>query len=165
MTKILIVGQGIAGTLLAWSLRRRGCEVHIIDGNLAGSSSIAAAGIINPVTGKRFVKSWRFDEFYPVAKEIYQQLEQEFGIRIWEERPTLRLLGTPEEANDWAIRCAQPEYADHLSESMDAGAWGPYLKTGFRFGVIQKSARANLPLLLANYRKMACEWVFLLKKA
>ena len=151
--KILIIGQGIAGTLLAWSLRRRGVQVHLADGNLAGSSSIAAAGIINPVTGKRFVKSWRFDEFYPVAKDIYQQLEQELGIQIWEERPTLRLLGTPEEANDWAIRCAQEDYAAHLGETEDAGAWTPYLKAGFRFGVIRKSARANLPVLVAAYRE------------
>ena len=153
--KILVIGQGIAGTLLAWSLRKRGGQVHLMDGNLAGSSSIAAAGIINPVTGKRFVKSWRFDEFYPVAKAIYQQLELELGIPIWEERPTLRLLGTPEEANDWAIRCAQPEYEDHLGESEHAGAWEPYLKPGFRFGVIHKSARANLPLLVSTYREIA----------
>jgi glycine oxidase len=153
MTKILLIGQGIAGTLLAWSLQKRGCEVYIADGNLLGSSSIAAAGIINPVTGKRFVKSWRFDEFYPVAKSVYQQLEQELGISIWEERPTLRLLGTPEEANDWAIRCAQAEYSEHLGESKDAGAWSPFLKPGFSFGVIRQSARAKLPQLVAAFRE------------
>jgi len=155
MTKTLIVGQGIAGTLLAWSLRKRGVEVHIADGNLAGSSSSVAAGIINPVTGKRFVKSWRFDEFFPVAKEIYQSLEQEYGIKIWEERPTLRLLGTPEEANDWSIRCAQPEYSDHLGETEDSGSWGPFLKPGFRLGVIRKSARVNFPVLLTAFRENA----------
>ncbi|MFN0173993.1 MAG: NAD(P)/FAD-dependent oxidoreductase [Saprospiraceae bacterium] len=165
MKKILIVGQGIAGTMLAWSLRRRGCSVFIADGTLAGSSSNVAAGIINPVTGKRFVKSWRFDEFFPVAKEIYQQIELEFGISIWEERPTLRLLGTPEEANDWAIRCAQPDYADHLSETENAGAWGAFLKPGFRFGLIQKSARVIFPLLLSTFRKKAQQAGFFIEKS
>ncbi len=165
MTKILIVGQGIAGTLLAWSLRKRGAQVQIMDGNLAGASSIAAAGIINPVTGKRFVKSWRFDEFFPVAKEIYQQLEQELGIPIWEERPTLRLLGTPEEANDWSIRCAQPEYVDHLGETEDAAAWSQFLKPGFRFGLILKSARARLPQLVAAYRETARKAGFFSEKS
>ncbi len=164
MKKILIVGQGIAGTLLAWSLRRRGCSVYIADGNLAGGSSNVAAGIINPVTGKRFVKSWRFDEFFPVAKAVYQQIELEFGISIWEERPTLRLLGTPEEANDWAIRCAQPDYANHLSETENAGAWGAFLKPDFRFGIIQKSARVKFPLLLSAFREKAqYEGVFIEK--
>ena len=155
MTKTLIIGQGIAGTLLAWSLRQRGMLVHIADGNLPGASSSVAAGIINPVTGKRFVKSWRFDEFFPVAKEIYQKLEHELGTPLWEEPPTLRLLGSPEEANDWAIRCAQPEYSDHLGEVENAGAWGQFLKQGFHFGVIRKSARVNLPMLIATFRQHA----------
>lgn len=153
--KILLIGQGIAGTLLAWSLRRRGAEVHIADGNLAGGASSVAAGIINPVTGKRFVKSWRFEDFFPLAKEIYQQLEQELGISIWEERPIVRLLATPEEANDWALRCAQPDYADHLGESADAGDWGQFLKPGFRFGIVRQSARINLPLLISAFRENA----------
>ncbi len=155
MTKILVVGQGIAGTLLAWSLRKKGVEVHVADGNLAGSSSSVAAGIINPVTGKRFVKSWRFDEFFPVAKKIYEEIEQEFGISIWKECPTLRLLGAPEEANDWSIRCAQPEYTDYLSETADAGPWSPLLKPNFRLGIIQKSARVKFPVFLSTFREKA----------
>lgn len=151
--KILLIGQGIAGTLLAWTLRKMGNEVHIADGDLAGSSSRAAAGIINPVTGKRFVKSWRFDEFYPVARETYLQLEQELNIPIWEDRPILRLLGTAEEANDWAVRCAQADYADLLGETTHAGDWAPYLKPGFGFGIIRKAARVNFPLLIAAYRE------------
>lgn len=164
MKKILIVGQGIAGTLLAWALRKSGAMVHLADGDLGGSSTPSAAGIINPVTGKRFVKSWRFDEFYPVAQAVYQQLEQELGIPIWEDRPTLRLLSTPEEANDWSIRCAQADYADHLGETSDAGDWSPFLKPGFKFGVIRKSARANLPLLISSYRDMALKQGFFLHK-
>ncbi len=164
MTKTLLIGQGIAGTLLAWSLRKRGCQIHIADGNLAGDASSVAAGIINPVTGKRFVKSWRFDEFFPLAKEIYQQLELELGIQIWEERPTLRLLATPEEVNDWAIRCTQPDYAYLLGESKDAGDWWPFLKPGFRFGIIRQSARANLPALVSTFREKAKrEGIFLEK--
>lgn len=155
MKKSLIIGQGIAGTLLAAALLKRGRQVHLVDGNLAGSSSMAAAGIINPITGKRFVKSWRFEEFYPLAKTVYQQLEQELGISIWEERPIIRLLGAPEEANDWAIRCAQAEYTGQMSELPDAGAWSPLLKPGFSFGQIRQSGRANMPLLLTHFRAKA----------
>lgn len=157
MAKTLIIGQGIAGTLLAWSFRKRGQAVHLSDGNLAGSSSIAAAGIINPVTGKRFVKSWRFDEFYPCAKSAYQQLEHELGIPIWEDCPMLRLLGTAEEANDWSLRCAQDDYLEHLSETTEAGSWTNLLKPGFQFGLIRKSARANIARLVSAYRDFAAQ--------
>lgn len=63
--RFLIVGQGIAGSVLAWTLLQRGAKVQLADPKLRSSSSRVAAGIINPVTGKRFVKSWNFDLFYP----------------------------------------------------------------------------------------------------
>lgn len=153
--KILIIGQGIAGTLLAWNLRKKGARPTLVDGNLPGGSSIAAAGIINPVTGKRFAKSWRFDEFYPVAQASYRALEQELGIQIWEDRPTLRLLGTVEEANDWSLRCAQEDYQTILSDDATADDWAPTLKPGFRYGLIRHSARANMPLMVQTYREAA----------
>lgn len=155
MTNILIIGQGIAGTLLAWELRKYGVKVDIQDGNLPGASSIAAAGIINPVTGKRYVKSWRFEEFYPVARQTYRELEELLQLSLWEERPILRLLGTPEETNDWSIRCAQPDYASFLSESSNAGNWGPLLKPGFHYGLIHQSGRVNLPFLIQSFREYA----------
>lgn len=155
MPKILIIGQGIAGTLLAWELRNRGVDVTIRDSNLPGASSIAAAGIINPVTGKRYVKSWRFEEFYPIARHTYRALEELLNIALWEERPIIRLLGKPEEVNDWSVRCMQDDYAGFLSERSHGGAWGPLLKPGFHFGIIRQSGRVNLPLLISMFRQYA----------
>jgi len=162
--KILIVGQGLAGTLLAWNLRRRGVQVVIVDGDLPGSASAVAAGIINPVTGKRFVKSWRFDEFFPVARTTYQTLEQELGLPLWHEQPIIRLLATAEEANDWSLRCAQPEYTDFLSELADAGPWQSFIPSGFRFGLIRQAARVHFPSLLADFREKAREEGFFRKQ-
>lgn len=162
--KLLLIGQGIAGTLLAWSLRRRGARVHIADGSLPGNSSQVAAGIINPVTGKRFVKSWRFEEFFAAAKSDYQLLEKELNIHVWSEQPIVRLLATAEEANDWSARCALPDYTDYLSESADAGDWAGLTKSGFRFGKIQRAARVNFPVLISAFRQKAVsEGIFLEK--
>jgi glycine/D-amino acid oxidase-like deaminating enzyme len=155
MSKFLLIGQGIAGTMLARALRNKGAEAHIADTDLPGASSRAAAGIINPVTGKRFVKSWRFDEFYPAARAAYHRLEEELQTPLWEERPILRLLGTAEETNDWSLRCARPDYLDFLSETNNAGAWAPLLQPGFHFGLIRQAARVNLPLLIGRYREKA----------
>lgn len=149
--KILIIGQGIAGTMLAYALQRAGVQVALAEGALAGRSSVVAAGIINPVTGKRFVKSWRLDDFLPAAKRQYQALEAELGIKVWEQRPILRLLATPEERNDWSARCALPDYAAYLGEVTEAGPWSHFLKPGFHFGTIQQAARVNFPKLLESY--------------
>ncbi len=153
--KLLLLGQGIAGTMLAHSLLRRGAQVHIMDGDLPGGSTLPAAGIINPVTGKRFVKTWRLDDFFPVAEECYQLLERELGIPVWLPYPILRILGSPEESNDWAARCALPDYADYVGESRDGGAWQPFIKPGISYGVIRRAARVHFPHLLGHFRKKA----------
>ena len=155
--KILIVGQGIAGTMLAWALMQRGVGVRILDGNLPGSSTLPAAGIINPVTGKRFVKSWRLDDFFPVAKDRYQTLEKELGVPVWFPYPILRLLGTAEERNDWSARCIQPEYVDYLGETDDAGRWASLARPGFAYGVILGAARVHFPNLLSAFREKAIQ--------
>lgn len=163
--KILLIGQGIAGTMLAWALQRRGAQVSLADAALPGSASAVAAGIINPVTGKRFVKSWRFDEFFPAAKSAYQKLETELGIKVWSEQSILRLLVTPEEANDWSARCALPDYADFLRERGDAGSWAGLVKPGFKFGIIRQAARVDFQQLNSAFRqKTISTGVFLEKK-
>ncbi|MBK8922950.1 MAG: FAD-binding oxidoreductase [Saprospirales bacterium] len=151
----LLVGQGIAGSMLAWTLRRRGAAVHLADAGFPHRSSDIAAGIINPVTGKRFVKSWRFDAFYPAALAAYHAMKAEWGVRIWHEQPILRFLENAQEHNDWSLRMADPAYADLLDERSDAGAWSELLAPAIGLGHIRKAGRADLPLILRHVKETA----------
>ena len=49
----IIVGQGIAGTNLAFQLIDSGKSIMVIDQVNLNSSSRVATGIINPVTGRK----------------------------------------------------------------------------------------------------------------
>lgn len=161
MKKILVVGQGIAGTAMTWALRQRGAQVHLIDSDAPTSSSRVAAGIINPVTGKRFVKSWGVESFLPAARLFYKSLEAYLGISFWHETPILRLLRATQEVNDWSSRCGMPDYAEWLGERAYAGTWLPYLHAGFSFGEIRNSVRVDFSQLLPAFRsKMAEEGGF-----
>ena len=55
----LVVGHGIAGATLAYVLRQRGHRVLVYDPGQANSASNVAAGLMNPVAGKRFALTWR----------------------------------------------------------------------------------------------------------
>ena len=68
ITDYLIIGQGLAGSLLAWELIQRDCKVVIIDNGKENASQVAA-GLINPITGMRFVKSADVDTLLPAAKQ------------------------------------------------------------------------------------------------
>lgn len=86
-----IVGQGLAGTCLAWRLMDRGIPFEIVDRDQGGSSRVAA-GMINPLTGKNFLPSWRIGEFLPEATAFYQMMEEKLGVRLWYPQPVLRLV-------------------------------------------------------------------------
>ena len=60
----IIVGQGLAGTLLSHFLLLEDQRVAVIDYPHPGRTSSIAAGLINPVTGRRIAKSWRFEELF-----------------------------------------------------------------------------------------------------
>lgn len=141
--------------MLAWSLLKRNAGFRIADGDLPGGASQVAAGIINPVTGKRFVKSWRFDDFFPAARNAYLSLCNSLSIDAWTESPIVRLLSSPEETNDWSARCALPEYAGLLAEAETAGEWSELIRPGFRYGRILQSARVNFSALLPAFRQWA----------
>lgn len=109
----LIIGQGLAGSLLAWELIQRNCRVIIVD-NGNESASQVAAGLINPVTGMRLVKSTDVDTLLPVAKHYYARLADVFQQDFYLEKPMLRLLRGDSEFKHAQKRLNDPAYQPYL---------------------------------------------------
>ena len=100
----VVVGQGLAGTTLAWQLRQSGRSVLVIDQDEGVSSSSIAAGLMTPVTGQRFAKAWRWDELWPLACSFYERLEQETRRRFFTRLSMVRLFSSVEERDSFASR-------------------------------------------------------------
>ena len=111
----LIIGQGLAGSLLAWELSQRQKKVYIIDNGKENASQVAA-GLINPVTGMRFVKTTDVDHLLPAAKDYYTQLSLYFQHTFYIEKPLLRILRNDNEILACQKRLQQAEYTPYLSE-------------------------------------------------
>lgn len=103
----VIVGQGLAGTTLAWQLRHCGRSVLVIDHDVSVSSSSVAAGLMTPVTGQRLARSWRWEELWSTAREFYQQVEQETGAAFFAPQAMVRLFADPGEQEQFAARRAE----------------------------------------------------------
>lgn len=94
----IIVGQGIAGTCLAWQLWQRGIPFRIVDSGEAGSSRVAA-GMINPITGKNFQQSENIAAELPGAIAFYTDIGRKTGSVLWHPFPIHRLA---ESEKEWA---------------------------------------------------------------
>ncbi len=114
----LIIGQGLAGSLLAWELIRRKQTVLVVDNGIQNASQVAA-GLVNPITGKRFVKTTNVDELLPTAKNYFAELEQFFQKSFYIEKPMLRLLRNTNEKDAANKRLNQTEYQAYLSGISD----------------------------------------------
>ncbi|MEP0521093.1 MAG: FAD-dependent oxidoreductase [Hyphomicrobiales bacterium] len=110
----IIVGQGLAGTTLAWHLKWAGQKVLLLDACSTVTSSKIAAGLITPITGQRMVQSEGYDEYLSVAKPFYERIEQQTSRVFFHNRTALRLFKSNVESANWAKRISQPAYQSHL---------------------------------------------------
>lgn len=101
---VLIIGQGIAGTTLAWELERRGIEFLIVDRPLGETASRVAAGLVNPLTGRAFRPGWRQEECLPAAEAFYVETEQKLGGSWWQKTPIFRELEKEDQEEIWQER-------------------------------------------------------------
>jgi glycine/D-amino acid oxidase-like deaminating enzyme len=143
---ITIVGQGLAGTLLGWELERNGAAFQIIDEAIesrpeGACASKVAAGLVNPITGQRIVKSWRVDELLPLARETYRSLERAWGVDVWRDLRVRRLWRNEDERRVFATKQPRGELAPFAGEADDQGFW------------IEGAGYVDVPTLLAAARQ------------
>ncbi|KAA3609905.1 MAG: FAD-binding oxidoreductase [Calditrichaeota bacterium] len=115
MYDFLIIGQGIAGSLLAYNLIQKGKTVLIIDDANPNSSSRVAGGLINPITGKRLQKTWLADQLFPYAHKFYTSLEKSLDVSFFHPKPVVRIFADARQANDWTAKCSASELHAYLN--------------------------------------------------
>lgn len=152
----LIVGQGIAGTLLAHFLLREKKSFLVVDDSHFKSSSTVGAGIMNPITGRRLVKSWMADEIFPFAKTVYREMEELTGEMFLHEMTICKLFANNQESNDWSAKENLPEYRDYISnESINEIEKYFHCEHGGFF--IEQSGYIVMNKLITSYRKLLHE--------
>ncbi len=148
-TDYLIVGQGISGTLLSRSLIKEGKRVLVIDDGDTSASSKVASGIINPVTGKRLVKTWMIDQFMPFAENVYREIEKEFGISLITQCNILDFHLSRDAENIFNARSGEEK--EYLRSAKDDEHWAEYFRFNYGIGEIA-------PCMLVDIRGMLNAW-------
>lgn len=149
----IIVGQGLAGTLLGHLLEEAGKQVIFIDQNHQGAASCVAAGIINPITGRRYVKSWKIDELFPVATTTYRQIEEQLNVSFFHATSVLRTLFNHRELHDWEERQLSDSYQKYMPEDVDIGDYEKHTVPAYAYGEVRPAAQVEVEKLVKAYRQ------------
>lgn len=155
---VIIVGQGLAGTALAWCLQDAGKQVLILDASEPATSSKIAAGLMTPITGQRLHISHRYDEFMRTARAFYTSVEKRTGRSFFYERTALRLFRSEGERQKWSERRRKPEYVAHLLNPQPEPLIDPGLCDAEAGGFAMRAAQLDVATYLAASRDvLACE--------
>ena len=119
----IIVGGGLAGIHLALDMERSGMQAVVVDHPNPHSSSRVAAGIINPITGRRFALSWLYSELHPVFTEVYTYWEDRWNVKFFQPRNIYRSVPANKLVNDLDVKLSDPEFSRYcrpmLREEID----------------------------------------------
>jgi glycine/D-amino acid oxidase-like deaminating enzyme len=113
-SKVLIIGQGVAGTSLAFRCLQAGLNPTIVDLGLGRSASQVAVGLVNPISLKRITPVWKVEEcftaFYDFCTYISSLLGEDYFIR----ETIYKILNSQADMNAWMEKVDLPIYSDYM---------------------------------------------------
>ncbi|WP_416867221.1 MAG: NAD(P)/FAD-dependent oxidoreductase [Imperialibacter sp.] len=110
----LIIGQGLAGTTLAFELLGKGKKVMVMADSKQPCASKVAAGLYNPITGNRLVKTWKADSLFDIVESYYQSLESMLDVKFVHPIGIYRPFTSIDEQNDWMAKSADPQFSAYV---------------------------------------------------
>ncbi|SCC50843.1 Glycine/D-amino acid oxidase [Chitinophaga costaii] len=148
MKDYLLIGQGIAGTLLSWHLLQAQKDILVIDEARPDTASRIAAGIINPVSGRRFETAWEYDRIYPFAKDTYAAMAALLHTDTFVERDIFTVFPSAQMQAAFHAKTNTSPYIQPVVENR----YAHYLQQEHGAAIV-KGATVLLQNLLPAYRR------------
>ncbi len=149
--KIIIVGQGVSGTLFSWFCEQRNLDFIVVDNTLSNSPSKTAAGLINPVTGRRVVTVWMDDIILPFAEKTYRKIGAQLGIEAISKMDIIDFFPNPFMKESFLKKMSQQ--APYINLAEDEQYLNGYFNYEFGTGIIEPAYIVNLQGLLPAWRE------------
>lgn len=154
----LIVGHGIGGASIAWHLHELGKTFLIIHDSSSPSSSRVAAGVFNPLTGKKLVKTWLADDLFPYAHSFYSNLQTKLGADFFHLASLYRPYRSIEEQNTYLAQSADVAIAPYIGSAQDSNKVSKYINMDHRALEVVRSGWVDLPLMLDSSQKLLSDY-------
>jgi len=158
----IIVGQGLSGSFLSRDLLKAGKTVVVIDENKPFTASKVASGVINPITGRRMVRTWEIEKLMPFAVNVYTEWSKESNVSLVQQCNILDFHPTPQMVLAFAER--QPVEKEYLRIPANSDHWKEYFNYDFSIGEIDPCWLIDINTLLFKWREQLQQKKILLEE-
>ena len=148
--KYLIVGQGLAGSILAFLLRKNKIPFKIIDNAHHQASSKVAAGIFNPMVFMRYAESWLAPELIPTMEELIQEIEILLNEKLIHHLPMKKIFPNEEDKRFWIQKSESRPFLGGVEENTKEGS----MIMPFGYGIVKKTGYVDLEKLLDGLKNI-----------
>lgn len=162
MVDYLIIGQGLCGTWLSYYLLKAGKKVMVVDNNQPHTASRIASGVINPVTGRRIVRTWRIEELLPFAIDAYAEMGSALGVTLANSSSVLDFHPSLQMKEAFEKRLNEEQEYLHTASQEE---WQPYFNFFFGVGKVEPCLLVDINTLLTTWRKHLREKQSLLEES
>ena len=149
--QFLIIGQGIAGSLLAYDMYKAGHQFKIVSSPDQFMASDVATRKYNPAIFNKLARNWMVDEVLQVMTNLYKDIEQELGEQFLYPINIAEPHGE-NEIKAWNERIFDGDFSDYM-ENIDTN----WIKRGIvnlnLFDRVSKSGYLDLTKLLSELKK------------
>ena len=149
----LIVGQGLAGSVLSYHLLEKGLSIRVINETKKQTASWVAAGLYNPITGRKMVKTWQADMLFPYLQTFYAELESVIERKVLHPMPIYRPFASVAEQSDWAGKSGNTELTSYVREVFYQSHYEEYIHDALGGIVLDQCGYVDVPALLEGCRQ------------
>ncbi len=164
MLDYIIVGNGLSAYLLAFELYFSGKSIKLIGQSRIGEASRISSGLINPVTGRRFVKTWNYDLLIEHLVPFYSNLENHFQSKFLYKHDLILQLESIEQENNWLLRLNDPEYGKYCSLLSKPFISNYKLDPNKAYGRIIDVYRVDIPSIMSAIQHVLMKNNFLMNE-
>jgi glycine/D-amino acid oxidase-like deaminating enzyme len=156
MKDFIIVGGHLAGIAFAETALLNNKSIHVIT-DRSQNSSLAAAGIYNPIVLKRMKPTQDAYEHLMYMKPFYAALEQKLNIKFDYPLPLYRKFASIEEQNMWFEAIDNPKLTPFLDTVLQHEKFNG-IDSPFGYGKVLHTGYLDTHTLIDNY------WHYLAEK-
>ena len=153
----IIVGQGIAGSVLALKLLERNKRILVYDLPDENISSSRSAGLFNPLTGRNVVKTWMADTLFSTLDDFYRNAESTLREKFYYPLNQYRPFDSNKQANELTNRFEGDEYEGFIRRICPSNEGQVIVKDEFGGVEIGHSGYVDVKKFIGSVKKILIE--------